>query len=208
MGKPESLSGQASRAQSQRQFQPLPPEPSSASQPGATAHATASPPHHSPHHSPSDPYSAATPPRNGLSPAPARGFSARAPAGGPTPGPSQPAASGSTIGSCVAFLPGEQPHRRRLQRPAQKPWATKRHPGHRKASASSQLNTLPGCACSATMKLALAKGLDARHAPLDRTAIEALLEQLKALAAGHRDAFARAFRTASRCRRPRPLSLP
>jgi tetratricopeptide (TPR) repeat protein len=39
-------------------------------------------------------------------------------AGGPTPGPSQPAASGSICGSCVAITPREQLHRRRLQRPA------------------------------------------------------------------------------------------
>jgi hypothetical protein len=45
-------------------------------------------------------------------------------------------------------------------------------------------------------------------APLDRTAIEALLEQLKALAAGHRDAFARAFRTAFQVSQDTPSVAP
>jgi hypothetical protein len=46
------------------------------------------------------------------------------------------------------------------------------------------------------------------EAPLDRTAIEALLEQLKALAAGHRDAFARAFRTAFQVSQDTPSVAP
>jgi hypothetical protein len=45
-------------------------------------------------------------------------------------------------------------------------------------------------------------------APLDRTAIEALLEQLNALAAGHRDAFARAFRTAFQISQDTPSVAP
>lgn len=45
-------------------------------------------------------------------------------------------------------------------------------------------------------------------APLDRTAIEALLEQLKALAPGHRDAFARAFRTAFQVSQDTPSVAP
>jgi hypothetical protein len=45
-------------------------------------------------------------------------------------------------------------------------------------------------------------------APLDRTAIAALLEQLKALAPGHRDAFARAFRTAFHVSQDTPSVAP
>jgi hypothetical protein len=45
-------------------------------------------------------------------------------------------------------------------------------------------------------------------APLDRTAIEALLEQLKALAPGHKEAFARAFRTAFQVPQDTPSVAP
>lgn len=45
-------------------------------------------------------------------------------------------------------------------------------------------------------------------APLDRTAIAALLEQLKALAPGHRNAFARAFRTSFQVSQDTPPVAP
>jgi hypothetical protein len=45
-------------------------------------------------------------------------------------------------------------------------------------------------------------------APLDRAAITALLEQLKALAPGHKDAFARAFRTAFQVSQDTPSVAP